>query len=172
MKQKSMIAALFVILCSVSVYAQRESKTFPQPRSVFGRSEQQPHIGFLVGSMKPADGGDAVSQWGFDVGYQPYVPFGVSLEYARSEDKINSLLAKGTYNFGGEKIILRDSYVGAAAGDNGFGFVAGPLVGFDIPLTRGSDEPGFSLGANAKYLYAKDLESQGLSVNGMLKYWF
>lgn len=160
------------------------SKTQTDKAEYKGRSAQQPHIGLTAGVVNSNATDKTMPEYGLDLGFQPVVPFGVGLEASSSqqpsengiETNRTSVLAKASYNFGGDTPIFRHSYVGVAAGtilrDSGSGFAAGPLVGFDIPLSNRQDSSPLSLGAAAKYLFTDNNEPETLSANGVLKYWF
>ncbi|MEQ1723181.1 MAG: hypothetical protein ABL930_08380 [Pseudobdellovibrio sp.] len=181
-KIKSFFLLAILTFSSLQVSAQsNQSKTLPDPRPIYSRSENQPHIGVLGGVINTNNTGENVGEYGLDFGYQPYIPYGLGVEVTRSEsadtngdnNERTSLLAKGSYNFGGNSAIIRNSYVGVALGtilrnDNSY-FAGGPLLGFDVPV---SDDDKLSLGVNAKYLMIDGTEPDALSVNGAIKYWF
>ncbi|MFN3453703.1 MAG: hypothetical protein ACK41T_02005 [Pseudobdellovibrio sp.] len=154
----------------------------PTPRAIEDNTELKPHMGILVGATNPEGSGNTGSEIGIDVGYQPYIPYAVGAEFIHSRvengtttDKRNTLWVKGTYNFGGDIIILRESYVGLAAGavmlsDKTAAAVA-PLVGFDIPMQMENGKH-ISFGANARYAIVSEGEADTFSLNGAVKYWF
>lgn len=159
-----------LVLSLFSTLAFAESKTFPNLRATYTRAEYQPHAGLLVGIANPKEG-DTSTEFGLDVGYQPYIPFGLGAEITRTNDR-TILLAKGSYNFGGQIPVIHSAFVGVAAGKDGTETVMGPLAGFDIPLSK--DDPGsqLTLGGSVKYLFSSNADVQSLSINGTMKYWF
>jgi hypothetical protein len=181
-KIKSSFLLAVLTFSSLQLSAQsQQSKTLPNPRPVYSRSEYQPHIGLVGGVINTNNTGENEGEYGLDIGYQPYIPLGLGLEATRSDsadtdgqkNERTSILAKASYNFGGNSSIIRNSYVGAALGsilrqDNSY-FAGGPLLGFDVPVT---DDDKLSLGANAKYLMIDGTEPDALSVNAAIKYWF
>ncbi|MGE3973569.1 MAG: hypothetical protein AB7F59_03485 [Bdellovibrionales bacterium] len=187
-----LLLALFLIVLSMPrANAQGTSETvFPSPRAVEA-NEWQPHFGVRGGYSNPDDNFNGAAEYGLEAGFQPYVPFGVGLEFTRSvsESSVSkpdlertAVLAKGTYNFGGTLPIIRTSFLGLGLGpvfdhnDNkdstrlGFNL----LGGFDIPLDEqmGLGPNSFSLGAVANYLFVSTDGPDTLGLNGTLKYWF
>lgn len=162
-----------------------------KPRPVEFKGEYKPHIGLRGGMADPSQNYGTAFEYGFDVGYQPYVPFGLGAEIAQSvtsksgtsDERLtrNKILARGTYNFTGTNEFLRRSYVGYDLGaviDNAnstsTSFAHGPLVGFDIPLDTSGVEPSqsFTLGASLAYLFVGNARPDSLDLNARLKYWF
>ncbi len=175
------------------VHAQTEAEgtsTFPKPFKPSDRSEMKPHLGLLLGFSSPEGSYNAGSEFGVDIGFQPYVPFAVGLELSHSDSlarranqddvRRTTALAKATYNFGGSYALIRHSYIGfglgSTLGETDNLWVSTPLVGFDIPLrmTNVDDEPMkvVSLGAAARYMIYEGSSPDALSVAGMFKYWF
>jgi len=163
--------------------AQQAGSSFvPEKRPVRNESEYKPHVGLLAGAAQPEGSGETASEIGFDVGYQPYIPYGAGLEYihSRVEDgsqkkNRDTVWLKGSFNFGGTQALLRDSYVGLGLGvvmlSDRTAVAAAPIAGFDVPL--GSEKPQFvSLGAAARYAIVSDGEVDTFSLNGVVKYWF
>lgn len=159
--------------------------TLPESREAT-RDEYKVHMGLSAGVNSPNGDVESSPEFGVNVGFQPYIPFGFGGELVTSE--INdtniqrtSLLARGTYNFGGDIPVLRSSFIGVAAGPMWINFdgdnndevewSAGPLAGFDIPLKSGANSDYLSLGLQAKYLYTTDSED-ALSAGLALKYWY
>lgn len=162
---------IIISLFSAVAFAEiKESSTFPNLRSTTGRAESQPHAGLLVGYNDPNEG-DNTGALGVDVGYQPYIPFGLGFEFTNTDNR-SLVLGKLSYNFGGELPIIHNSFVGMAAGQDGSTFVIGPLVGFDIPIASQSPDSRFTLGGAAKYLFSDNSNAEALSFNGNMKYWF
>ncbi len=168
-----------------SAYAQEATVgTFPEPKEVSNRSEQKVHMGLNLGVNNPAGGYDTSLGMGVDVGYQPYIPYGVGAEIftadmdrnnVNNDDQRTAALARGTYNFGGEIPVIRHSFVGVGVGpvltggiiDIGFA----PLTGFDIPVAdlNGS---ALTLGANIKYLYTTSETADAFMTSAAVKYWY
>lgn len=163
------------------------SSTFPKATPVEDVSELSPHLGVKVGVANPEGSYDSAPEFGIDVGMQPYIPFGIGLAYTQSRNVSRSgahdleratVLARATYNFGGTTPVVKNSWVGVAAGPvfryNGTDVGVAPIVGFDIPMKQGSATGKYlSLGADAKYLaLVNSDEADALSVNGTVKYWF
>lgn len=163
---------------------QSVSSTFPKTAPIEDRSGYRPHIGLKVGVASPEGSYNSAAEYGLDVGFQPYVPFGLGLgvmtsrntSQANAQDlERTSVLARGTYNFGGTTPLIKNSWVGVAAGPvfrkDGADAAIAPIVGFDIPLR---EAPGsyLSLGADAKYLFIGGDQTDAFSLNGAVKYWF
>lgn len=179
MKNFKLLGVAAALILSVQANAASvESRTFPEPRKADSR-EFQTHIGVVGGVVNTNNSSGNDADYGLDIGYQPFIPFGAGLEatYSKSdntngqdEDR-TSLLLKGTYNFGGDTPVIRNSYAGVALGsilrpDNSY-LAGGPIVGFDIPV-----EQKWTLGANAKYLFVDGIEPDATVVNAAVKYWF
>ncbi len=164
---------------------ETRSGTFPRPMRVDGPGGYRPSVGLKMGVANPEGSYDSAAEVGVDVGFQPYVPFGFGATFATSKNasqttaqdlERTSILARGTYNFGGSTPIIRHSWVGVAAGPvfrrDGTDLGLAPVAGFDVPI----QDPGgsyFSLGADAKYLaLVNSDDSDSLTVTGVLKYWF
>lgn len=178
------LISVTALTASAADFRQTESSTFPALRSA-NSDERMPHIGLMVGTARPEGSFDASPEFGIDIGYQPYIPFGLGLEAAYSEpeedltgDKLKrtSVLAKAVYNLGGDIMLIRDSYVGFGVGavfqDDDTTLASAPLVGFDIPIRDRNDQASISLGANAKFLTVEGDEPDALSINGIVKYWY
>lgn len=179
-----------VLLCATSM-AQEErttSSTFPKPALV--DTALRPHVGLLAGVAAGEGALNSGMEYGIDAGYQPYVPFGVGIELSSATADVDSglisddltrtkLLAKVTYNFGGQIPLIRDSYVGVGAGpmlesiggDDDLYLGVMPILGFDIPL-QSKPREYMSAGMNVRYLVSSSGIPNSTSVNGMLKYWF
>lgn len=187
---KTFIAAVAVIF-ALNANAQTEnseqsvSSTFPEPSAIETKSGYRPHIGITAGVANPEGSYDTAPEFGLDVGFQPYVPFGIGAMVTTSRNSAKNgahdlerttVLARGSYNFGGTTPIIKHSWVGVAMGPvfrhDGTDFGIAPMLGFDIPLREG---PGkyLSLGADAKYLsVANESSADAFSLNGVVKYWF
>lgn len=179
------------LMVASSAFAQQEvnrtSSTLPTAREVRAESEYKPHVGAQLGVANPEGSYDTGSEIGLDIGFQPYIPFGAGLELtqSRAESKgegrsldRTTLLAKGTYNFGGDTLIIKDSYVGFGLGSTSYSggnsLVFAPLLGFDIALNNTPDRNMgiVTAGALAKYQVLEGSAANVFSINGMLKYWF
>lgn len=183
---KVLVPTLLTTLVSVAALAQ--TSTMPQVRGPAVDDELKPHVGALIGINEPDGRGSAGSDYGLDIGFQPYIPFGFGLELSssrNSEVDQTRLLVRGTYNFGGDTPILRSTYIGAgvgpvigSVGDSDRVLLAiAPMVGFDIPVYRFSRlseerKDYLSLGLHAKYLILEGSDPDALSMNGVVKYWF
>jgi hypothetical protein len=138
------------------------------------------HVGLLSGISSPNGGANSSAQFGADVGYQPYANIGAGLEAstAKLDDATKrqrtAVLAKSQYVMGGDVPVLKDSYLGAAAGplflSNVVRWGVAPMAGFDIPLSSSSHD-FVSLGLNAKYLFVNKTPNAFLTA-AALKYWF
>lgn len=141
-------------------------------------------MGLLYGLLIPEGSWKNTDSLGFDVGFQPYIPFGLGLEFTHTNLKHendshfnrNDLLLKGSYHFGGEHKIIRHSFVGLGMGasinSETTEFVMAPLAGFDVPLSHKKGESYFSLGANLKYSIYTASQPDALTANAALKFWF
>ncbi len=162
------------------------SELTPEPRPA-QRDTMKPHAGVLLGMANPNGKPSTAFNYGADIGIQPYIPFGVGLQFNRfdsgdSED-VNgheltrmSVLAKATYNFGGDICIIQSSYLGLKTGavfdeyrnKDRTHFGIGPVVGFDHPIVE-----HLTLGLELSYLAVVGPESpDSTSLNGAIKYWF
>lgn len=194
---KSNVPLLFMFLglmliFSINAKAQSDadnttSSTFPavQPAA---ENSMKPHIGLQVGYADSGNTYDGATNYGLEVGYQPYIPLGAAIEVTNftndgddgTDLERTTAMAKGTYNFGGVIPVIRNSFAGIglgavidSAGANETNFGAKALVGADFPLTGNglTRAKSFSLGAVASYLSVVDAEDT-LAINGQLKYWF
>lgn len=164
--------------------------TFPDPTEVTSRDDWKPHVGLIAGFANPEGRFQAAAEYGLDIGFQPYIPFGLGVELSTSSNERKEgpitedltrtkVLARGTYNFGGGIPVISDSYFGlgvgpifeSRAGSDEVHLGLSPIVGFDIPLRKRARD-FMSLGANAKYLISSGGGPDTLTVAGMLKYWF
>jgi hypothetical protein len=162
--------------------ALAQTSTMPAPKPVTQLSEFKPHVSILLGAAQPEGSGITASEVAVDIGYQPYIPFGIAAEFnhARIDDGVeaqdrNTLWLKGSYNFGGTTPVIKNSYIGLGLGtvfkSDGTSLAVAPILGFDIPVARTS-EGVFSLGASARYAVVADDEVDTLSVGGVVKYWY
>ena len=163
---------------------QTNTSTFPKPNPIESKAEYKPHLGLIAGAIDPEGSYDPGFGYGLDIGFQPYIPFGVGLELTKSESngrrqnediEQTALLLKGTYNFGGSNFLIRNSYAGIALGEvtkPGHSDIAGaPLVGFDMPIKEKAHNY-LTLGLNAKYLLINGDDPDVLAINGAVKYWY
>lgn len=187
-KSKKIILPLVFLFAATSVFAQSETtdssentghSTIVAPHPVATDEQYRPHIGLLAGVMGREGQSDGVGEVGFDVGYQPYIPFGLGAEFnltTTNSEKRDSVLVKGTYHFGGDIPVIKDSYVGAGVGgvfkSDGTEFALAPLIGFDIPVAENTLGERISLGANLKQMIVGGSNDDTLSVRAVAKYWF
>lgn len=184
-----MVLPCFIFLAAISTYAadpaSQSRGVFPEPARVTERSEYKIHTGLLMGVQR-VEGSDydTAPVLGLDVGFQPYIPFGVGAELnysknnARYEGKDTErtvTLVKGSYNFGGDIPVISKSYVGLGAGtaflgDGDTDFILAPLVGFDYPFSM-SDAESMSAGLQLKYMQLSGTQD-ALTASAALKYWF
>lgn len=183
---------LFCMVSATLLHAQEATKgrsLLPMPeKSTI--TQQRPHVGLRAGMASPQDNYDGAFEYGVEVGYQPYIPFGAALELS-SFSSANGpdgnlyrtkLLAKGTYNFGGTVPVLRDSFAGAMAGpvldrvsnNSKLRMGVGLQTGFDVPLTRSgrTSQGTYSIGANANYLFVSNSAPDVFGLTGLVKYWY
>lgn len=185
--RKTGIALLAPILYAGLAWAQNAgtpSSTFPEPTAA-NAYNQKPHFGIIAGSIAPEGSGyTSTGVVGLDFGMQPYIPFGAGGEitYSRTPGtnqnadlERTQLLAKGSYNFGGDRTLIKHSYLGLGAGvmiENQNALLAlVPMLGFDIPVTRLS-ENDITLGATARYSLVEGSTPDAFSLNGALKLWY
>lgn len=182
MNLKTYTGILISLLVASPLWAQDVNEsTFPAPRAISQSSEFKPHVGLLVGAAVTEGNGETSSEVGIDVGYQPYIPFGIAAEYSFSQiddgdiqQDRNSIWAKGTYNFGGTIPVIMDSYVGLGLGavliDDGTSYAIAPLLGFDIPIQIESTT--ISMGAASRYAIVSDGDLDTFLVSGVVKFWY
>ncbi|HMN67161.1 MAG TPA: hypothetical protein PKC28_01350 [Bdellovibrionales bacterium] len=153
-----------------------------KPAPVENRDEMRMHVGLLAGFDNAEGGFNNTFEYGVDVGFQPYIPYGLGAELSTADEgdlTRTKLLGRGTYNFGGSIPLINRSYVGAALGpvfdsdsaNDGTHLGIAPVLGFDIPFSPVTNQ-AISLGAQARYLFVSDAAPDSFSVNGQLKYWF
>lgn len=196
----ALAAGLLVVSCMASqAHSETTSRSLLRPEgeskvSVFPKPHEveqdglKPHVGVTAGVSNPEGSYKSGAEYGVNFGFQPYVPFGLgmSLTFSKNQSKESdtrdldrtSVLVRGSYNFGGNVLLVKNSYVGLATGpiinQDATYFGIAPLVGFDIPVREWSGKylSYLSVGAEAKYMIVSSNESDGLTVNGVLKYWF
>ncbi len=184
------LLTIAIMTTSLSAFAQmteaekrhargRMEASLPEPQAVESKDQYKIHMGLTAGVNSPRGDAESSPEFGINVGFQPYIPFGLGAEVITAElDETNiqrtSILARGTYNFGGDIPVLRSSYLGVTAGpmfvDGQTEWSAGPLAGFDIPLQNQTSN-FLSLGLQAKYLWTTDTQDS-LSAGLALKYWY
>ncbi len=183
-----LLAATLLMAAPVLAADANETSTLPAERDAKNVEEAKPSIGLMIGTFVPDDGSEATPNLGIDFMFQPRIPFAFGVEATRAEPESTvtgkkmehtSLLAKAQYNFGGTIPVIRSSYLGLGAGvqfqESDTRFAAAPIMGFDILLLNEGEVSHVSLGANAKYLYVEgneDVDSNAVSLNGVLKYWY
>lgn len=179
------------MLTSVLAFADKDtsvgsSRTLPEMRRAEGREELKPSLGVFSGFTDTQNNHLNSTAYGVEIGIQPYIPLSAALELSgyvtnsgpsRAALTRTKLMAKGSYNFGGDIPVIKDSYVGIGIGpvwDNinnktDVEFGVAPQLGFDIPLGFAQ---GFSLGANANYMFVGGAKADVFALNGIAKYWF
>lgn len=185
------VLTIAVLASSISAYAQMSEQEkssarsrleglLPEPGPVESKDQYKLHMGVTAGVNSPRGDAKSSPEFGINVGFQPYVPFGLGAEVITAElDKTNiqrtSILARGTYNFGGDIPVLRTSYLGVTTGpmfvDRKTEWSAGPLAGFDIPLQQNQTSNFLSLGLQAKYLWTTNTQDS-FSAGLALKFWY
>lgn len=184
MKKLMPIVSLCLLAAAVARAQEGGTSTFPQPAGpVTGVNLQKPHLGLMAGPVDPEGSMKTTANAAIDIGYQPYIPFGVGLNLANMTSSNGegenftqtTLLGRGTYNFGGTIPVIRDSYVGLGVGPaflgDGTKLASAPMVGFDIALTK-AERGNLSLGANLSYLITEGSSPDAGILNGVVKYWF
>lgn len=180
------LVAIALLSCQVA-YAQEAEKTttstFPAPTPVESAEEFKMHMGLNLGTSTPEGSHDTTANLGVEVGYQPYIPYGLGAELfttqvdadGGNDDQRTALLAKGSYNFGGQAAVLRHSWVGLGAGpvyaDGTWEVGVAPQLGFDIPVSKINNQD-LSIGANAKYLITSTDSPDAFMANFAMKYWY
>jgi hypothetical protein len=186
------LATALIGFGSLSAFAAetgRTQGTFPKMAPNMTEDYIKPHVGVFAGLANPEASFDTSVEYGLDVGFQPWSPIGIGFELSglgtdrmqgSTPQDLNrtNILVKGTYNLGGSIPVVRYSYLGLGLGAvvdssayRGTHTGIAPLLGFDIPLTSAPSQ-FFSLGAAAKYVFVSGPSPDGISVNGMAKYWF
>lgn len=179
------VAVFFAVNANGQTRTGETTSTFPKVTPVDDAAGLTPHIGVRAGLASPEGSYDSAPELGIDFGLQAYIPFGVGGEITQSKSSAQrggrdlertTVLAKGTYNFGGSTPVIKHSWVGVAAGPvfrhNGTDLGVAPILGFDIPLSE-QRRRYLSLGADAKYLaLINSSDSDAVSINGTVKYWF
>lgn len=190
MKQSVGLLSVGLMLTAVQAFAQTNTTTdnrsmMTQARPVAEVSEYKPHVGVLFGASHSEGGGDMSGDVGIDVGYQPYIPFGLGAEYIHSkidtgteyQDR-DTLWLKGTYNFAGDSFFFSRTYAGVGVGavikSADTSLAAAPIVGFDLPMGKylQTDVGQFTVGGHARYAIVNDNEVDALSVAGAVKFWY
>ncbi|MGE0764609.1 MAG: hypothetical protein AB7N80_15140 [Bdellovibrionales bacterium] len=168
--------------------AQAQTSTMPTPAEAGSLEAMKPHFGVRAGLSDTNENYNTAGEFGAEIGFQPYVPIGVALEFStfssngqgKADLDRSHLLARGTYNFSGNTFV-RHTFLGAGAGvvrdtsgddtDTRMGLAV--LGGFDVPIAGSTVERReFTVGANANYLFVSNSGADTFSLNGALKYWF
>lgn len=169
---------------SASSPERTNTSVLPKPGPITSSDQWKPHIGLVASSVHAEGSYDAGAGYGLEIGFQPYIPFGVGLEFTKSQNEGRKqlddltqtmILARATYNFGGNNYFIRNSYAGLALGRverSKEAFLAtAPLVGFDLPIQEKAHNY-ITLGASAKHLITEGSEPDSLLINGVVKYWY
>lgn len=187
------IALIVTLMFGNLALAQQAApkSVLPEPRQLEGPQELKPHLGARVGLATPSADYKGAIEYGLEFGIQPFIPFSVGLELTRftgndersaapNLDRTN-FLVRGSYNFGGDIAIIKNSWVGINAGpvfdrvgDTTYTRLGtGILAGADFPLSEsGTSSQSFTLGATASYLLVTDTDADIFALNGAVKYWF
>lgn len=188
-KSFGILAILSLGILSLSTAAvASETDTVPELRAIERDSAFKPHVGLQFGLVNPDGPKDSNLTFGAELGFQPIIPIGAVLElsYAGFSDAASNdfsrlkLLAKGTFNFGGDIPVIKHSYLGLGVGpmvertpgDTDIALGIMPFVGADIPLSGEVDPGEFSLGANVRYLFSSTGAPDSFGVSSVLKYWY
>lgn len=160
-----------------------QSKTLPSLTKVTTQEGKKPDMGVMLGVASPEGSYKSGLEYGLTASFQPIVPLGLGGEITRNRTTVKdsgdaldrtNIWINTTYNFGGENIFLKYSYVGVGVGaileSDGTNLASAPLVGFDVPLAKEND--AFSLGARAKYAVISGRDPDTLSVDAVFKYWY
>ncbi len=186
---KFIFSLLVTLYFNPLAWAQTSSSTLPEPKEATTVEQQKPHIGARLGIASPEGGYGGAAEYGLEVGFQPYIPYGAAVEITnftsdKNEGDLNrtKVLARGTYNFGGTNMIVRHSYVGlglgpvfdTVPGDSDVRLGTDLQAGIDFPLNAVGliARKSMSLGATANYLFVSNSGVDTFGVNGLLKYWF
>jgi hypothetical protein len=170
-----------VLLLSLPAFAAEVQTSKTQPDSIYQEDDPHPFAGLLTGAYTSKDANDSSAEFGVVGGYQ-LLPLAIGVEFSGAKyrdegtlkDKTN-LLLEPTYHLSGEDILRKYTYVGLGLGlvvrSSATDFAWAPMAGFDVPLGDKLTKH-FSLGANVKYLFTNGTPTEGVAVNGALKYWF
>lgn len=180
------LLAVGLIVGSVSGFAQTREEaedrikgSFPELRPVEAKDQYKIHMGLTAGVNSPNGDAESSPEVGLNVGFAPYIPFGLGAEITTAElddtdVQRTQVLARGTYNFGGDIPVLRYSYAGVGVGpmfvSDKVEWTIAPLAGFDIPLSNKTSD-FISLGLSAKYSYTTGTQD-AFSAGAALKYWY
>lgn len=184
-----LVTKLIVASCtcfSLSAFAADDDSGFlSMKKPNMFTSEYKPHFGLLAGVTSPEGSSDDESTLGLDIGYSPTrqnATLGGEYSFSqigsgRAEEDQHTVLLKAGYNFGGDTMLIRHSWIGLGAGaiftDDDTLAVASPMLGIDIPVTS-QDKEYITLGANARYNFIENLEGvdDTMTINGAVKYWY
>lgn len=171
-----------IALLGLPAYPDELQTSTTSPESSSIEDDLNPYVGILAGVATSQNSDHSSSEFGFEAGYQMR-PFALAAEFSGSEyeengdlkDKTN-LLLKGQYYFSGDVAFTRYTFVGIGTGiivrSDDTDFTLGPMAGLDVPLSKIAREGYLSLGAVAKYLFTDSTPTEGVALNGSLKYWF
>ena len=177
---RTLLLSGLIVSFGTMAFAQKNVMTKPRPVTQLG--EFKPHIGLLFGAAQPEYSGITANEVAVDIGFQPYIPFGLGAELShvridsgQGPENRDTILFKGSYHLGGSTVVLKDSYFGLGLGavfkPYGTSLVMAPLVGFDIPVSQ-TAEGKMTLGANLKYAIVGDDELDTTTLSGVVKYWY
>lgn len=189
LRHLSSVLVVTMLLVSASAHSSEavSSSVFPEMKPVY-QEELKPHVDVTAGTFSPEGSYHSGGEFGIGFGFQPYTPFdaGMALTFSSSASKYNgtralertTVLFRGAYRFGGTNSLVNHSYVGAAAGpviEREATYVGvTPIIGFDLPVREWSGDylSALSVGLEGRYLIVSSNESDGVSINGTMKYWF
>ena len=77
-KSTQVILTITLLISSLSQAADMNPKagasTFPKINPNTTEEQWKPHFGLLMGSENPTGSYETVASYGFDIGFQPYIP--------------------------------------------------------------------------------------------------
>jgi hypothetical protein len=172
-------------LCTVTANAADDFRSSNTNASNDYVSEYKPSIGLLAGVTSPEGSSDEEAAIGLDYSLAPTksnLTLGGEYLFSQigsssNEDDQHTLLLKAGYSFGGDTMIIKQSWValgvGAVLTDNDTLAVASPMVGFDIPVTS-QERDYLSLGANARYNFIENVANTDdtFTLAGAVKFWY
>jgi hypothetical protein len=84
---KTTLAAMMICLGTLA-HAQNEgSSTFRAPTRPYAADEWRTHVGILAGYTNAEGDYNSALGYGVDWGVQPYIPFGMGVELASTENE-------------------------------------------------------------------------------------
>lgn len=181
------LAVLSVGVASSLGFAESGKSVFTPPKKAEGRAETKPSIGLSAGMSDTSDSRRTTVGYNIEYDVQPVIPFSVGVKLgsystpstgSQAALTRTNLLLTGDYNFGGDIMVIKNSYAGLELGpvlDNinnasTVDFGIGPRIGFDIPIGEAPEK--FSLGALANYMWIGGAKPGVFALNGVVKYWF